>query len=657
MTGVLHSIALAGESTTEKQKRHMTKRSIAHSAAAASAAITYIDARRLRRALRAGINHVLERREYINRINVYPVADSDTGTNLAFTLRSVQDVLGTPGTEPSSVARILDQAADAAVDGARGNSGAIMAQFFQGLREGARRSRRLNARRLAAIVRRGSKSAWSAMAQPVEGTLPTVLQDFADELAQQVQRGIQDIRLLLERGLERAHRSLANTPNLLPALKEAGVVDAGAQGFVDFLEGIVRYMREGRVVPSKLDPDLDQAVVARIHEQGAPSYRYCTECLVTGDAIDRQALQQHLGQLDADSLVVAGGKQRVRVHIHTNQPAQVFLACENFGQLSQQKADDMKGQHRLLNHPGTVAVVCDSGADIPDEEIERLGIHRVPLRLNIGEQEFLDRISLSPDELYQRVSAAGQHPQTSQPPPGDFRRQYELLTSHGYEVVSLHLSGQLSGTLQAAQGAASRHDQDRVRVFDTYNATSGQGLMVVLAAEAAAAGMDTAGILNLLASRRELTKSYAMISDLSWGVRGGRVPAWVKKVADLLHLNPILTNTPDGRLVTRSAILAKSDPVPGFARWLLKRMRRDQMYRVIISHCAYAEGARRLRDEILSQHDLINACWITSTGPAVGVHTGPGSLVVGVQEHHPWSVSAQADHSRSPTHGPAHTSR
>lgn len=598
-------------------------------------AIKYIDARRLQRAFLAGIAHVLERREHINRINVFPVADSDTGTNLAFTLRAVQEALNSH--PQKHVAGLLDQAADAAVDGARGNSGAIMAQFFQGLREGARRSKVLSARRLAAICRRGSNSAWSAMAQPVAGTLPTVLQDFADELGLQVKRGIRDIRLLLERGLERAHRSLANTPNQLPVLKDAGVVDAGAQGFVDFLEGIVRYIRQGKIDPQTIeDPDTSNIIAAAAAHDGPITYRYCTECLITGSDISRQALQEQLSELQADSLVIAGSRERVRVHIHTSHPAQVFLACEKYGRISQQKADDMKRQHHLLNQSGSVAIVCDSGADLPEEEIERLGIHVVPLRLNIGEQEFLDRVSMTPDELYRKVHDAGEHPQTSQPPPGDFRRQYELLTSHQYEVVSLHVSGQLSGTLQAAKSAAARQDEDHIQVFDTNNASAGQGLMVMLAAEAASAGRDTAFILDLLAQRRDATHSYAMIRDLTWGVRGGRIPSWAKSMADILRLRPVLANSLDGRLVARGVLFARQDPIPGFARWLLKRLQSDRMYRFMISHCACPEDAKRLRDLLLSGHDLVNGCWITSTGPAVGVHSGPGSLVVGIQEYEAW---------------------
>jgi DegV family protein with EDD domain len=175
-----------------------------------------------------------------------------------------------------------------------------------------------------------------------------------------------------------------------------------------------------------------------------------------------------------------------------------------------------------------------------------------------------------------------------------------------------------------------------IQVLDTCNAASGHGLLTILAAEVAASGADSQRIVDVINERIALTRSFAMVKDLSWGVRGGRVSIWAKRIADWLRLRIILGNTEDGRLKAQGAILARQNSIPGFARWLLKRMDANTMYRLVISHCACPDDAKRLRDAILSQHDLIDGCWITTTGPAVGVHVGPGSLVVGIQEHIPW---------------------
>ena len=148
----------------------------------------------------------------------------------------------------------------------------------------------------------------------------------------------------------------------------------------------------------------------------------------------------------------------------------------------------MKRQHSLMNQAGQVAIVTDSGADIPFEEQERLAIHMVSARLNFGATEYIDYVSLMPSDLYRMLKESDESPKTSQPPVGDFVRIYDLLTGHGYEVLSVGLSADLSGTTQAARTAAERFD-GRVRVFDTRSGSCGEGLLAVVAAQAAQQGM------------------------------------------------------------------------------------------------------------------------------------------------------------------------
>lgn len=601
--------------------------------ASATLAITHIDAPRLEQALLAGIANVLKRRDYINKINVFPVPDGDTGTNLAFTLASVREAIQRPAER--SLPELLDEIAEAALDGARGNSGAIMAQYFQGLSESSREFQVLDASRLALVSQRAAKSAWGAMSNPVPGTLPTVLEDFADEMARLTQDGIDDIRSLFRQGLRRARHSLASTPEKLAVLREAGVVDAGGQGFVDMLEGIWRYMRSGKV------PQLGGAVTsanghAGAHAAGPEQHRFCTECLVRGDQLDIASLRRQLEALDASSLVVAGGARRARVHIHTDSPGDVFRICADHGEIGQQKAEDMSRQHGLMNQRGQVAIVTDSAADLPGEEMDRLGINVVPVRLNFGDEEFLDKLSITPTDFYQRLAHSEVAPQTSQPPPGDFRRQFELLTSHGLEVLALQISSSVSGTFQAAQSAASRSDShDRISVFDTLNGATGQGLMVLWAAEAAACGWERTAIISRLTEIRSQFRTFVLVRDLSWGVRGGRIKPWMEMVSRRFHLNLVLANTAKGTLGPTGVLPGHRNAVSRFARFVQKRMQADRVYRVMISHTDALDDARRLRDIILSRHPQIDACWIEDASPAIGCHAGPGALLCGIQ---PWEA-------------------
>jgi DegV family protein with EDD domain len=594
-----------------------------------STAIAYLDAPRLLRALSAGIGHVFQRREYLNRINVFPVPDGDTGTNMAFTFKTILEA--TASSPDERVDDLMDHVADSALDGARGNSGAIMAQYFHGFREAVAGRRSLTAESLAQAAVAGAEAAWTAMSKPVPGTLPTVLEDFSQELALRAAGGVSDIQSLLAHGLERARASLENTPNQLAVLKQAGVVDAGGQGFVDLLDGIWTFIVSGEADTTVADLQAD--LTGRIQEFDVGEHRFCTECVVEGQEIDRDAVMARMEEMDASSLVVAGGRNRVRVHIHVNNPAQVFLACEEFGEIKQQKADDMQRQHGLLDHAGEVAIVTDSGADIPADEVERLGIHLVPVRLSFGDREYLDGVSLTPEDFYQLLADSDEAPLTSQPPSLDFSRIYSLLTSHGYDVVSVGLSEQLSGTTAAAKQAAGRPDAGKVRVIDSLSATAGQGLLAMAAAEAAIEGLSADAVEAFLLDLIPRTRVFGVADDLAYAVKGGRVPAWVKRVADFLHINPVLTANREGKMGLSGFHIGSGANPSRLAHTAVKNMEPESMYRVLIAHANNESGAVLARQHILSHHARIHSCHITEAGPALGVHFGPGGLIVGIAPH------------------------
>jgi DegV family protein with EDD domain len=357
--------------------------------------------------------------------------------------------------------------------------------------------------------------------------------------------------------------------------------------------------------------------------------------MVSGENVAREHLLSTLSALDSSSLVVAGSKGKLRVHIHSNKPAEVFLACEEFGQVSRQKADDIHRQQHLSMAARKVAIVTDSGADIPEADIDRHNIYMVPVRLNFGDQDYLDKVSITPQEFYLKLEKIVEWPQTSQPPPGDFIRQYDLLVSHGLTVVAPSLSAKLSGTLQAAEHAASRFEPGKVRVVNTQNATAGQGLITIYAAEAAEEGMDADQVVKLIEVISERTQTYALIQDLGWGVRGGRIPAFLKVLAEKLFLNPVLAATDSGQLSVRGVVLGRKNLHLKFARAVVRKLKKDKLYRFIICHCQALDAAKEVQHVLFERHPQVHSCQITDAGPAVGVHLGPGGVIVGVQEYLP----------------------
>jgi DegV family protein with EDD domain len=594
-------------------------------------AIRYLNGRRLHRALQAGIARVVARREYINRINVFPVPDGDTGTNMAFTLVSI--LHQTRDRVEQNISSMMGHVADAALDGSRGNSGAILAQFLQGLHEGCRKRRTLTAKRFCAAVERGAAAAREAISEPRDGTILSVIHDFSTELNTQLHNGTDDIVELLNRGLDKTRKSLARTTSQLAVLQQAGVVDAGAQGFVDLLEGVYEFVHKGsiREIPQPETETIEDDEGAAGQEMDL-THRFCTECVITGDNIDRLAMRQQLADIGS-SLVIAGTQRKARVHVHVNNPDDAYRICEQYGTVSSQKADDMHAQQQAAHSQRSeVAIITDSGADIPDSELERLNIHIVPLRVNFGDRDYLDKVSLSSEEFYQKMREGKVTPRTSQPPVGDFRRQFQFLASHNENVVSINLSDRLSGTHRAAQTANDSKDSG-LQVYDSRNVSAGQGLLVMYAAELAKAGYPAEEILKHLDDVADLTKTYAVVPDLSYAVRGGRVPLSKKRIADWLHLTPVIANNREGRVVSKGVLLGRTKLVPRFAHYLEKRATPAERWRVVVGHWDNLADAEALAEELRRRIKGIESLHILDAGVAVGAHAGLGALVVGLQ---PW---------------------
>ncbi len=288
-------------------------------------------------------------------------------------------------------------------------------------------------------------------------------------------------------------------------------------------------------------------------------------------------------------------------------------------------------------------MIVDSVADISDEDMERLDIHMVPARIQFGDHGYLDKVSITIDEFYDELATNPSHPTTSQPAPGDFRRQFQFLASHFDDVISINLTSVASGTYEAARLAASRTDAPgRIHVVDSRNASLGQGLLAVLAAECNEANLDVETTLAAIREQVPLTTSYAIVSDSHYAVRGGRLPRWVKRIADLLRLIPIIYTTRDGRVSLSGFLAGRHNRIERFARHVARRAPRSPV-EIGIGHAICEDEAQQLEQHLRRLIPEIGRLTLTGLGPAIGVHGGPGTLLVAVR---PW-VSAQDIASRA----------
>jgi uncharacterized protein len=288
----------------------------------------------------------------INAINVFPVPDGDTGTNMLLTMRSAVDEAGTLNGEP--VGTIARSMAYGALMGARGNSGVILSQFWRGFADALEGREKLDGRALAEALTRATSTAYGGLVHPVEGTILTVLRSAAEAATAAAEQEDADLLDVFESAVQAARATVAATPDLLPVLKEAGVVDAGAQGLYVLLDGALSSIN-GRSKDKNGAPDLVSVDIQPLHQKMAPAtsqvevpYGYCTNFVLQGKNLNVDRLSKKLQGKGQSLVVSANGSSDasiVRVHLHTFKPGEVIDLASKLGTLHQIEIHNMDDQY------------------------------------------------------------------------------------------------------------------------------------------------------------------------------------------------------------------------------------------------------------------------------------------------------------------------
>ena len=321
--------------------------------------IEKISAEQFFKMILAGADNLDLHKESVNQLNVFPVPDGDTGTNMAMTMQSAAKFIRqveTPGVE-----EYAKQAAFGAVMGARGNSGVIFSQILTGFAKGLADYETIDSAALVAAFNGGVQSAYKAVSNPMEGTILTVVREAAETLSAQYKKEM-DILECLRLYIAAGHASLERTPELLPVLKQAGVVDAGGSGYLYVIEGMLASLEgkeiEKREVAESSEEDLNDQFDHFFASPEEIVYPYCTEFLVRTKKSDVEedidALKGMLSDF-GDCMLVVGAGNTIKVHIHTDRLAKVIEAGASFGELDDIKINNMRSQNRELQEKGRAA--------------------------------------------------------------------------------------------------------------------------------------------------------------------------------------------------------------------------------------------------------------------------------------------------------------
>ncbi|RZI53021.1 DAK2 domain-containing protein [Aeribacillus pallidus] len=413
-----------------------------------------------------GANHLSNNAKVVDALNVFPVPDGDTGTNMNLSItagaKEVQKHVS------SNIGSVAGAFAKGLLMGARGNSGVILSQLFRGFAKAVEGKESINADEFAKAFQAGVDTAYKAVMKPVEGTILTVAKDAAKK-AVKTAKSTDDLTIVMEEVVKEAKESLKRTPELLPVLKEVGVVDSGGQGLVFIYEGFLAELKGEKISESPKLPSMDKLVSAEHHKNAQShintediKYGYCTEFMVRfekeKEPFSEKKFREDLSRF-GDSLLVIADDELVKVHIHSEQPGEVLTYGQRYGSLLNMKIENMREQHSTIVNNQTENVLSTEPAAPKNE---KYGI--IAVAMGSGISDLFTSIGAT------KIIEGGQ---TMNPSTEDFVKAVEQLNAENIIILPNN-----SNIIMAANQAAQITDKN-IRVIETKSVP--QGLSALLA--------------------------------------------------------------------------------------------------------------------------------------------------------------------------------
>jgi len=584
-----------------------------------------ISSQTLHRAILHGAIRTREKRDDLNRINVFPVIDNDTGNNLAHTMQYILN----HAKVQDNVRSTLKEIARSALIGARGNSGAIFSQYFNGLYQASAEKASVTLAELGTYFHEAYERAYRSLETPVEGTVLTLMRAWAVSFRESLDTR-RTLPELLHESMAQVKRTLDDTTHTLRQLQSLGIVDAGALGFYYFMEGFVQVMLGHDVVieqaasldePAGTDPDIHL-----FGEDADIPFRYCTEVLLESDRLDPDALRDALRPL-GDCLLLSAADNLARVHLHTNQPWEMVRRAAAHGSILEQKADDMVWQNLLASpHEAKIACITDSIADLPPDFIFQHQVFQIPINIMIDGVSYLDKITIDSDFLDQHLQSAS----TAQLNPAQIQAFLQPILRHYDKVVILTVSAQMSGTYSRFREALAEmpaEEQSRLALIDTKVNSGAQGLLVREAVRLIEAGQPFEAIVEAIENLRSRAKIVVSVLDIEPMARSGRVSERIGDLLIKLKFKPLITIDPEGKGTIKGIAFSEK------RNWknLLKSLRGKPIADYVIVHAKAPERAQALKEE-LQRLTGKAPVYVTEISAAVTLFAGRGSVAAAYLE-------------------------
>jgi hypothetical protein len=586
----------------------------------------YLTYEQLKKMFLRSVEKIEREKEEINKINVFPVPDQDTGTNLAKTLSGIKEAI--EKRKFQNLKEIGEAALEGALISAQGNAGVIYTGFLAGFLPKLDKNL-VDAKKLAQAFEEGRKRAWKSMINPKEGTILDVIDTAAETFKERSEKE-KDIVKILRETIEKVKEALMATREKLEILKKANVVDAGGLGFLMILESYLEALGERRE-REKRKPSKEIKKFVQIL-----SNKYEIVALLLDPKLKENEIREKLKKL-GDCIDIVRVKEKMKIHIHTDFPDEVRNVLKEVGKIEDLRIEDMTKE--VVGQPSvrkvSIGIVTENVASILPKILERYQIEVVEAKFDWPELEKFEG-----ENVYQKIKKAylaqvESRPRTSQPSPKAYLEAFKKQLEKFDKVLCLTLTSKISGCYNSAIQAREMLPEDerkKVFVLDTLNSLAGQALFILRTVELIQEQREFDEILSKLKKLIPKTKLYLIFKDPKGVEFIGRITKrqadWIRRMKKI-GFHPMM-ELKKGVLEKGGIVFAKDEAEVLFKKFLKDtKKERSKKVRAIVNYADNLEGAEKLKKLLKSKN--VEVPFISEGSPIVCAVLGPGSLALGWQ--------------------------
>jgi hypothetical protein len=572
-----------------------------------------------------GCKKVISHEKELNKINVFPIPDKDTGLNLKKTFQNISTKISF---REASLSQSSEMIAKNVESSALGYSGTVFAEFLSGFAQAVRNYKRIFIKEFSCAVEEAAERVYKAFDNPVEGTALSVMRAWAEYIKESVSE-TDDFFVLLKKSYGKALSALKNTPDQLAVLKKNGVVDAGGKAFVYFLKGILDFIEKG--VLTSVFREVKEEVTEPGLKKREGQEKFCVECCVRNNNLDRLNLIKRLNSMGSD-LIFYGSLDFAKIHIRTQNPKEILSCVSEFGNVTSEKIKDCSKEISTEKRK-PVAIVTDTTCDIPEEYVENHDVYFVPVKFHAMGRVFTDKVDIIPEEFYDILESSPEIPRTSKPSVQDFTKVYKELLLHYRNVISIQLSGSLSGTFQTALQAAKNINPQKIKVVDSKNLSVGLGLIVLESFESLKKRMTFEAVLKKVEQAVQNIEIFIGVQTMKYLVKGGRVPRTKGLLAKIFRINPILSLDSQGSLIPIGKARGRKKLEEKILSLVVHRAEKEKQkkarFLTAVAHVNAQDSGERIKEKI-KQKIGREPVMVMNASPVLGAHAGPGTIGVAV---------------------------